>query len=139
MQGNTAALLILILPLHWPLFAHAGVHAGIGQEAGFASSSFQRKPLNCAQASVLLRRVECHASEYLGTLSVVTALVLFVGLSFGHGETKQSEDQRIALLTSVHPRQRLRRISESSFSWGVPRAYFECLVGGVTPMPRRKW
>jgi hypothetical protein len=91
-------LLILILPLHWSLFAHAGVHAGIGQEAGFASSSLQRKPLNCAQASVLLRRVECHALEYLGTLSVVTALVVFVGLSFGHGETKQSEDQRIALL-----------------------------------------
>ena len=28
-----------------------------------------------------LRRVECHASEYSGTLSVVTALVVFVGLS----------------------------------------------------------
>jgi hypothetical protein len=42
------------LPLHWPFFAHAGVHAGIGQEAGFASSSSQRKPLNRAQASVLL-------------------------------------------------------------------------------------
>jgi hypothetical protein len=47
-------LLILILPLHWPFFAHARVHAAIGQEAGFASSSSQRKPLNCAQASVLL-------------------------------------------------------------------------------------
>ena len=47
-------LLILILPLHWPFFAHARVHAAIGQEAGFASPSSQRKPLNCAQASVLL-------------------------------------------------------------------------------------
>src|SRR4029077_3377421 len=58
-----------------------------------------------------LRRVECHASEYLGTVSVVTALVVFVGLSIVHEETKQSEDHRIALLTSVDPRQRLRRIS----------------------------
>jgi hypothetical protein len=53
-RATLPRLLILILPLHWPFFAHARVHAAIGQEAGFASSSSQRKPLNCAQASVLL-------------------------------------------------------------------------------------
>jgi hypothetical protein len=31
-RATLPRLLILILPLHWPLFAHAGVHAGIGQE-----------------------------------------------------------------------------------------------------------
>jgi hypothetical protein len=53
-RATLPRLLILTLPLHWPFFAHARVHAAIGQEAGFASSSSQRKPLNRAQASVLL-------------------------------------------------------------------------------------
>jgi DeoR/GlpR family transcriptional regulator of sugar metabolism len=52
-RATLPRLLILTLPLHWPFFAHARVHAAIGQEAGFASSSSQRKPLNRAQASVL--------------------------------------------------------------------------------------
>jgi DeoR/GlpR family transcriptional regulator of sugar metabolism len=52
-RATLPRLLILTLPLNWPFFAHARVHAAIGQEAGFASSSSQRKPLNRAQASVL--------------------------------------------------------------------------------------
>jgi hypothetical protein len=53
-QGNTAAFAHFDFAAPLALFAHAGVHAAIGQEAGFASSSSQRKPLNYAQASVLL-------------------------------------------------------------------------------------
>ena len=85
-----------------------------------------------------LRRVERHASEYLGTLKVVTALVVFVGMSIGHREPKPSEHQRMALLTSGHLRQRLRRISESSFSWGAHQASVEFLAGRETRMLRER-
>ena len=85
-----------------------------------------------------LRRVERHASEYLGTLKVVTAFVVFVGMSIGHREPKPSEHQRMALLTSGHLRQRLRRISESSFSWSAHQASIEFLAGRETRMLRER-
>jgi len=110
-QGNTAAFAHFDFAAPLAVFCARGSpcrHRPGGRLCLLVLTAKATQP--CPDFSAL-RRVECHASEYLGTLSVVTALVVFVGLSIVHEETKQSEDHRIALLTSVDPRQRLRRIS----------------------------
>ena len=68
---------------------------------------------------MLLGGLNVSASEYSGTLSVVTALVVFVGLPIGHGETKQSEDHKNCALDFRGIRD---SVSDEFLNWTLKKA-----------------